>query len=281
MQSRCTRNCGFRKALTLIIPILLVGPCLSAQSPAKLQSPADNLPEFEVASVRPTSPNERILNGFFIYPGGMIVATGCTLDYLLQLAFSIKDFQISGAPHWIEEERYDIQAKPPATSASSKSDPSNPKLPPTTEQRQMLQSLLIDRFQLKFHQGTKEGKIYILTADDKNLKLRPPKDTNAYPWAGGIEGGLSGGEGVKGTNISMSQLADRLGQWLQRPVSDKTGLPGSYDFEFRNGEADADSSIDIASSVLTSLKGIGLNLHASKGPVDTLVIDHIERPTGN
>jgi uncharacterized protein (TIGR03435 family) len=69
---------------------------------------------------------------------------------LIEEALDVQSFQVSGGPHWIQVDRYDIAAKPPASSKSSKANPPYPKAPPNAEQRQMLATLLADRFQLKF-----------------------------------------------------------------------------------------------------------------------------------
>jgi uncharacterized protein (TIGR03435 family) len=239
------------------------------------------LPEFEVASVKPVSPDDIIINAFLTYPGGRVVGRGCTLRFLVMEAFDMQDYQISGGPDWITHDRFEIEAKPPASSASAKSNPPLAKLPPNQEERQMLQALLIERFQLKFHRDTREAEVYVLSANVKKLKLQPPKDKNEYPWAGSVAGGLPGGDGLRGTNISMPELATRISDWLKRPVLDRTGLQGSFDFEFTTGEDDAPSEVDLESSIVTSLKGIGLQLKTSKGPVEALVIDHVEKPGPN
>jgi uncharacterized protein (TIGR03435 family) len=239
---------------------------------------APALPTFEVASVRPSGPNQMEVGGFYTYPGGRIVARGCTLEYLVMLAFDVQSFQVSGGPGWMKDARFDIQAKPPDSSPSSRSNPSSPKSAPSQEQRQMLQSLLVDRFQLKFHRSFKESSVYILSRGEKQLNLQPAKDKNAFPWAGGIAGGWFEG-GIRGENISMPQLAARLSGFLGRPVLDQTGLPGSFDFEYRTGNDDNDA--DIAGFLLNSMKGIGLKLESGKGPVETIVVDHIEQPSEN
>lgn len=265
-----------KSLLTVLVALLF---------PHAMQSSAQTtLPEFEVASVRPSGPNQREMNGLYTYPGGKVVCKGCRLQYLIMAAFNVQRFQISGGPSWIDLVRgapYDIEAIPPATSQSIHSNPAIPKNPPNDEQREMLQSLLMDRFHLKFHRETQEGPVYKLTRKNKALKLHAPKDKTAYSWAGGIEGGLPDISGLRGTNISMPQLAFRISSWLRRPVLDQTGLLESYDFEYRTGSDDDDPNADLVSSILTSLKGIGLNLKPTRGPVDTILVDHIERPSPN
>ncbi len=187
-------------------------------------------PAFEVASVKPADLAARTPVGLFTYAGGRIVASRCTLDYVIEQAFDVQPFQVTDGPGWIHNDRFDIEARPPADSKAAKSNPSNFKLPPDDEQRQMMQTLLADRFHLKFHRDTKEGSVYILTKGSKALRLQEAKNPNDYPWAGGLGGGLPSGDGLAGTNITLPQLVKRMAQWLGRPVLDRTGLAGSFDF---------------------------------------------------
>ena len=236
------------------------------------------LPEFEVASIHREDSNRGEVNGFSNYPGGRIVARGCTLRYLIMVALDVQDHQISGGPAWIDEDKYAIQAKPPETSSASKLNPALEKSPPNLEQRQMLQSLLIDRFQLKFHRIAKEGTVYLLTRGTKELKLKPPKDKNAFPWVGGLAGGWFAG-GIRGQNISMPQLAARISRFVEHPVLDRTGLQGSYDFEDPTGNDNNDA--DIPGFLIGAMNEIGLKLESGKGPVEAVVIDRAEKPSAN
>src|SRR5262245_54646929 len=79
----------------------------------------DARPQFEVASVKPSASRE--LGGVYIFPGGRMAFRGCTPQYLIELAFSVQPFQVSGGPGWLRDERYDIDTKPPASAQSSKS----------------------------------------------------------------------------------------------------------------------------------------------------------------
>jgi uncharacterized protein (TIGR03435 family) len=280
---------NLRKPCGMLIPLIaaiiaVASPLRGATGSQSATPPAEGpakLPEFEVASVKPVSPGDTIANAFLTYPGCRVVARGCTLKYLVMEAFDMQDYQISGGPGWITQDRFEIDARAPASSASGKSNPPLAKLPPNQEERQMLQALLMERFQLKFHRETREGEVYVLSANPEKLKLQAPKDKNEYPWAGSVAGGLPGGDGLRGTNISMQELAIRISDWLKRPVLDRTGLQGSFDFEFRTGEDDAPSEVDRESSIVTSLKGVGLQLKTGKGPVEALVIDQAEKPGPN
>jgi uncharacterized protein (TIGR03435 family) len=235
--------------------------------------------QFEVASVKPRSERTRTVNTMLTYPGGRITCGGCWLQYLIMEAFDVQPYQIVGGPSWIRDDRFDLEAKPPAGSRSSHANPPLAKLPMNDEQREMLQTLLVDRFQLKYHTEEHEGTVYFLVKTNKKLKLDPAKDKDAFPWAGAPQGGGFGSNGVAGTNITMPQLAARLSHVLEHSVIDKTGLDGAYDFKFEYTSDDADT--DRAASILMSMQGLGLKLESGKGPVQTIVVEHAEKPSGN
>jgi len=255
-------------SLALLVPSALFG------------QPLDSAPTFEVVSIKPattTAPGLGI--GLFTFPGGRVRASYCPLDYLMEQAFDIQPFQISGGPRWIHDERFDLEGKPPASSPSSKSNPSNIKLPPNAEQRQMLQAALVDRFQLQFHWETNESQVYLLVKNGKELNLQAAKNKDDYPWIGSVAGGGLSGDGIAGINATMALLAERLSPRLDRPVIDRTGIEGAFDFKFRYPGDEPHP--DLVSSILTSVQGLGLKLEAGRGPVKTLVIDRVERPSAN
>ena len=198
---------------------------------------------------------------------------------MLWEAFHVHPFQITGGPRWITEDRYNVEAKPPANSKSAKFMPAYPKVPPIDEQRQMLQTLLIERFHIQLHRETREGPVYFLTRTSKDLKLEPAKNPDEYPWAGGLGGGGFMGDGIRGTNITMAQLAERLGRELGRNVIDQTGISGAYDFRMEyHGDPDHP---DTNASIFASLQGLGLKMETGRAPVEYIVIDSAEKPSGN
>ena len=79
------------------------------------------------------------------------------------------------------------------------------------EQRQMLQSLLVDRFRLQYRRETRDGPVYLLVRGKKPLKMTDAKDKNGFSWSGGLGGGMVDGDGMAGENESMDDLARRLG----------------------------------------------------------------------
>ena len=121
---------------------------------------------------------------------------------------------------------------------------------------------------------------------NKDFRLREPKNKDDDPWAGGLESGPIVGDGIAGTNVSMALLATRLAEYVGRPVIDGTGLEGSFDFKYefsdfkREPSAD-DTRPDIVASIFASIQGIGLKLEKATGPVETIVIDHAEKPSAN
>lgn len=257
----------------LFVWLLLTPGILCGQSPT-------TLPNFEVASVRPAGPEEHPLGrGVFTFPGGRILINKVTLLKLVQEAFDLQPFQVTGGPRWAGEDRYNVEAIPPPSAQSSHANPSTPKAPLNTEQRQMLQALLIGRFHFAYHYETKEGPVYLLTRAGKELRMQDAKNKDDYPWTGGLAGGAIMGDGLAGRNESMADLTKRLGPYLGRPVLDRTELPGSFDFRvvYNSGEAHP----DITSTILASVRELGLKLEAGRGPVETLAIDGAEKPSAN
>jgi uncharacterized protein (TIGR03435 family) len=235
--------------------------------------------KFEVASIKATTADGP---GGGIRPaqgGERYIATGMPLRGLMMVAYRIKPEQIVGGPSWINTDRWDMNAKA--------EKPSTPD-----ELHLMLQDLLAERFQLKFHRDTKELPVYVLSVD-KSPKMTPHEAASAGdPW---IDQSIERIVKVKMSAkfAPMEYFAWRLSQVLDRPVVDRTGLQGGFDFEFSftrdlplgiapgamlNGEP-----IDTSGpSIFTALKQqLGLKLEAQKGPVETLVIDKVEKPTEN
>src|SRR5580698_6323348 len=149
-------------------------------------SETNNL-RFEVASVKPTSSRE--MGGAYTYPGGRVGFRGCTFLYLVQLAFDLQEFEIAGQADWMKTDRFDIDATVPPASKSRSANPPTPKSPMNGEQRRMLQSLLAERFDVRYRQDTTEGPVYLLTRNGKALKMADAKDKNAFQWSGSLAGG--------------------------------------------------------------------------------------------
>lgn len=239
-----------------------------------------SLPQFDAVTIKPALARDQQSNTIYAYPGGKIFCAHCTLQFLTTLAFNLPEWQVTGSAELISstsDNRYDIEATAPE---GSQTTTWNSRTPLSEAQRQMLKSLLIERFGLKGHRETRSDTVYILQRGDQPLKLVPPLHPDESHWAGGVGGGpVIGSTGMRGKNISMAELATRISGALKRPVLDQTGLTGTFDFEYRIGDQVANS--DVTGAVLTSMHGIGLKLTPSNGPVEMLVIDHAEPPSQN
>jgi uncharacterized protein (TIGR03435 family) len=214
--------------------------------------------------------------------------TTLPLKSLVIAAFDVSYWQLKGGDDWMENERWDIEAQSPANMVSqikslryTNYHIDDPVL------RQMVQSLLINRFQLKFHRETKEDDVYLLVKNGKPLKFGPAKPLRGRGEASDDPGPF-GSIGYAGArwgifNTSMEQLARFASETMvHRPVLDKTELKGFFDYrqEMEDFEP-AYSGPAHNSSFMSMLSDAGLKLENSKGPVEIFVIDSAARPSAN
>jgi uncharacterized protein (TIGR03435 family) len=275
--------------LTCVLAIddsaLLVAAQSTSHNPSSSISSATSL-EFEVASIKRTNLDQKNVdvNLLRTYPGARVVARGANLDFLLMETYNLQRYQIVGGPSWIREAKFDIDAKPPDAVALRYAHlTGSSKTPPPDEIRQMLRNLLVERFQIKLDLQQRQGQIYALVTSGGPLRLRPSKDSNEFPWAGSVAGGLPSDDGLRGINESMVDLAARLSHWLSKPVVDKTGLVGSYDFQVivPSSSDDTDSGLAVNNNLFESLGELGLSLKKSTGLVQTLIIKQASLPSAN
>lgn len=264
--------------LTAVLLAALAPPHhAQAQTPQSAIATATGaLPHFEAATIKPPDPNATIRpGGFNGYPGGRIFFGG-SVNMLVECAFHFQTYQRASGPDWAASEQFDINAVPPENSPSRKLSIRTGD--PTPEQREMLQALLRDRFGLKFHMETKEGEVYLLRRGTKPLQLKPPKDPNAASYAI-VYMKSTGDDGeAEGTNTTTDYLAERLGRYLQLPVLNQTGITGSYDFHLPPVDPE---NKDIAVATYSVVDRLGLAIKRGRGPIQTLVIDHVEHPDAN
>lgn len=246
-----------------------------AQSPAARPAFA----AFEVATVKPAAPDDR--GGKFITMQGAhrFVVRNYTLKSLVGAAYNLTPRAISGDQAWIDSDRYDILAATPGEVR-----------PNLDEQMSMLRKLLTDRFRLTFHREREELSIYALTVAKNGPRLKestaPPDDppflvSTVFP-----ERIL-----LPARNATMVQFASIMQRAiLDRPVLDKTGLSGKYDFnlEWTPDETQFGGQVPTATQESTKpdffaavQQQLGLRLESTRGPVDGIVIDHVERPSDN
>jgi uncharacterized protein (TIGR03435 family) len=275
--------------------------------PSQPQNTAAPLPryEYEAATIKPSNgpgPYKKI--GLWAAPDGFS-AWFITPQQIISTAYGVKSFQISGGPSWLASERFDIEAKMDAATADALAKLSRDQR--AHAQQQMLQTLLANRFQLTVHRETKELTTYTLVIAKGGPKLKEaiPGDTypNGFTYPDGTHAGAGSMSGSQVTGdltaqaVPIARLLLELTQMLGQPVSDRTELKGVYDFklrftpderlqppsgappDFRFPLPPADSS---APSLFDALQEqLGLKLESGKGPVEVIVIDHIQRPSEN
>lgn len=224
-------------------------------------------PSFEVAAVRPAKPEQSILD-FRVFPGGRLSVTNLTLASIIRQAYGLKFNQLAGGPAWLDTDRFNIEAKAPT-------DAKRP------EMMLMLQRLLEDRFQLKVQRETREGNVYELVVASRGPKLKESTADQSYlrlirhtpPELPGVL------YSIEGQKVSMARFADDLVGQVQRPVLDRTGLVGEFDFKVNYA---VDGHSEEGPSIFTALQDqLGLKLRATKGPVEMLVVQNAERPRGD
>jgi bla regulator protein blaR1 len=220
--------------------------------------------EFEVASVKPSPPDatDRSLG---TRPGGRLSTENATVKQLIYFAYDVMPFQVSGGPDWVGSAGFDIEAKPADPNASKE------------QVRQMVQKLLAERFRLKFHMETKEMPIYALAVGRRGSKLVEDHSENTHVNMTNSRGEMTG---VKAT---MPMLASSLSRVLPRQVMDETGLKGTYSFklQFLPDQSPPRPDEDGASIFTALQEQLGLSLKAGRGPVEVLVVDSAEKPSGN
>src|SRR5262245_31086796 len=170
-------------------------------------------PAFEVASVKPAPPGDGgpVRSVLLFLPDGRFRNTATTLKSLVQTAYNVQDFQVSGASGWMDSDRFDVEGKAETSANANRND-----------MLLMLQTLLADRFKLKLSRETRENSQYALVVAKGGPKIKLAADP-----AGGARGGPNGRLVGK---RSMPQLAAQLSGIVRRPVVDQTGLQGVYEF---------------------------------------------------
>lgn len=261
----------------------------------QIQTPSQ-IPGFEVASIKLSSPAGGGAQ-IGVSPGGMFTARNVTVRTLIQQAFDLRDFQVSGGPGWLDAQLYDIVAK---GNGAAVSDDEIRKM--TDEQRKAfkaqfllkLQMLLADRFQLKAHRETRELPIYALIVAKSGPKIKPAGG-ETVPGGLTVGGGDGGQTAITGSSVTMAALARLLSSRVGRAVVEMTDLKGDYDFKMSftpemgpqpgsPGDGTGQpAGVDTGGpSIFTALQEqLGPRLEAQKGPVEVVVIDSVQKPSEN
>jgi len=281
----------------LVLAAAVMAGGLAPKVCAQVASSATQAPDqrplaFEVVSIRrdATSTLEARRQGGGATPDGWHAESISLLAALLTAyvpttpdAMMYTMSTLVGVPDWMRTETYDIDAKvAPADLAAWQN--------PVTQQamlRAMMQTLLADRCKLVVHRGTKELSVYSLVVAKGGSKLKEAVPGDPHPGAVKLPGGgeflPSDGDGNAAFyDAPVRALAVILSNLAERPVEDRTGLTGRYDMSFRRPRAGAPSTEpDAGPTIFDVVQDLGLKLEPAKTSVETLVVDHVERPSEN
>lgn len=260
---------GVRVAACTAILTICIPCCTRAQAVAAQY-------RFDVSTVRTTNPDAGNASSVSL-DSQRLTARNVTLARLISLAYGLSDDQISGGPSWISSGRFDITAKADT--------PIDPRLSPVAArqiEKEMMQRLLEERFQLKIRHQTKGIPGYLLTVIKTGAKGMQRDDSD--------KPGMSiDDEKLRATAITMDQLADALSQGvLHRPVTNATSLTGKFDLQLTwdrrtdRYEGGADAPSDLGPSIFVSLQQqLGLKLEQRKTDADAIVIESAQIPHAN
>jgi uncharacterized protein (TIGR03435 family) len=253
--------------IVLAAALIAVAPSVHAQL---------SRPQFEVISVKANAHS-----GFspttLQMAGSRFSTTGMPLRPLIMQFYGLRDFQILGGPAWINTDQWDIEAVADDGVNLQTVNFENPDKP--TPASLMVQSLIENRFQFRFHRETKELPVYELTVAKNGPKIKSSTGQGAATRK------LGRGE-IEIQAYPFATFAYLLARQLDHALIDKTNLKGSYDIklqwntELRAG-AEPTSSSDRPSIFTALQEQLGLKLESSKGPVEVLVIDSVQRPSEN
>jgi len=265
-------------------PYLLLAVALSASSQTgSFPKPSDHLPRFEVATIKPVDPHRMIQQGIDVDPGGRVRLNGFSLKMMACAAFDLRYWQIEGGEEWMDKTLYNVVGQPPEDVRQRRPDTRHTLFGIEDPQlRQMVEALLLDRFQLKFHRETRAGKVYFLERTGKTLALRPSNEAPATEDAAADTFGSIGfaGDWVL-DRTTMPQLARFASDFVMHaPVLDQTQLSGAFDYRGPPEDTKTYWS-DPNGSFIRMIEGVGLKLESGKGPVEFLVLEQAETPSPN
>ncbi len=244
------------------------------------KSMADPNPSFEVATIKPTDPADP--GRYFRVAGRVYYAHDVSLADLIDLSYGVHPSQIIDAPAWVRNEKFDLVGTQPGDDE-----------PGGLQWLAMIRNLLADRFALKLRREQRDLASYVLTIDKSGPKnFTPSTSTNPNP---SLEFNLTpNGIVLPARNAAFGQFCQMMQQVvLDRPVVDRTGLSGRFDFQlaFLPNESQFDGHPPITASQVNGEPApdlfealhtqLGLKLEAAKVPTSVLILEHAERPTAN
>jgi uncharacterized protein (TIGR03435 family) len=259
-------------AILLAALALATSAQLAHKGPAANIARAQQLQPYDVVSIKQdiTGADNGNMN---IDDHGLFTVVDLPLSWIIEMAYDVKEDQISGLPGSLADARFDITAKVLNTGNGP------PPLHPDADLQAMIILMLQDRFHLKAHIEPRTKPIYYLVAARGGPKIKLAQDEiHSNNW-------YINGEDTKkvltGKNATITDLAEALSDEAGRKVIDKTGLPGHADITLKWSDDVAlqQGGPDVISIFTAVEEQLGLKLVPAKGPVDTLVIDHAEMPT--
>jgi bla regulator protein blaR1 len=299
MSERVARKLDFsRKLLLAAVAILAVAAPIVAgvlhATPNRTASQGQNaiatIPAYATVSITPNkSGGDRV--ALMFGPDGFI-SNNASLQQVIRAAYGVEDDRILGAPDWLQSEKYDVEAK---EDSSGTDDPRKLSLDQRiSEQKRMLQALLADRLKLSLHRETRDLTVYALVIAKNGPKLQESRPGDTYPNGHKGPDGVSrpGGIHFEGQRliaerVPVGPMLFHLSRQLHRTVLDETALSGTYDFTLKLPDG-VPLGIDnpappesYESAVSTAIEQqLGLKLEPTKVPMEVLVIDHVEKPSG-
>jgi uncharacterized protein (TIGR03435 family) len=242
---------------------------------------------FEMATIKPSKPDAQ--GHTFRVRGHRFETRNTSLSDLISFAYGLHAKQITEAPAWVEADKYDLTAQSDAEGQSSE-----------MLWRSMLQKYLVECFKLKFHRDTQELPLYVLTIGRTGPQLTKSKeDPNGLPALSVTLGARNPANAnlgaVAATNANMEDFARVMQRLvLEWPVVDQTAIVGRYDFALNWTPDDSQfgdtramvpaptNSADSPPDLFTAIQEqIGLKLDLTHAPSQVLVIDRVEKPSGN
>ena len=233
---------------------------------------------FEVATIKLSNPDQP--GKLFTVRGRNVMTINTTLNDLIVFAYDLHQKQVAGAPDWAESQKFDVTGQP-----------ESPGVPSITQLRGMIRLLLTERFKLAFHRDKREMPVYAIVVGPNGHKLTK-NDNNPNGLPNLLFRGLGN---LPVSNATIAEFAGVMqSAVMDRPVVDKTGLTGRWDFAIRwtpdesqfgglgvrvpppTNDADAPPGIFTAFT-----EQLGLKLDPSRAPVEVLVIDKVEKPSDN
>ena len=270
---------SLRQSAATTMLLLAAGLALAASAygqatPAAANTIAPKPPAFEVVSVKLSKPN---CDGMMVSsPPGRFTARCTTLLGLLFNAYpTVKpNVSIPGLPGWASSVHFDVDAKADDETAAAMQNLSREAQWKQTQT--MLQAALADRFKLRARNEAREGSIYELVVAKGGFKLKEApasEHSRGYSWSR---------DHIEVRTGPLGSLVFVLSDILSRNVVDKTGLTGSYDIDLKWTPDEQQGTPDAGPTLFTAIEEqLGLKLVSAKGPVDTFVVDHVEKPTEN